>query len=532
MISIIPPIIILITGFITKKVVKSIIIGIICASLIANNFHLYDTINLIIERIYNNIQLDIFFSKNFWNSYNLFICFFILQLGIFIQLIKHSGGIYSYVLFINKYIKSKKQAEASSLIISSILCIDDYFSTLTVGSIMQSIVTQQKIAKAKISFLIDSMGAPLTILCPFSSWVAAIIGFFKDNGISDEKSINCLINFNPLLTYLYTIPFLFYSFIVIISTWFIVIKNISFGLMKKCEDNEKKNIYIKNKKTPKIYYNKSIINFFLPIKILILSIISCMLYSGKWIFFGGTKTFLTSLQNSSAAQALFSGSMLTIILSIIFFLINKNIHIKQIHKIIINGINLMKTPLVILILAWALGDILRYDLHTGEYIANIISNKINIFLLPSILFVIAFIIAFSIGSSWGTAAILFPIIIPLTLSMNHINNYNNTIDQIPIILPSIGALLSGCVAGDHLSPISDTTIMTSTSTKANHIEHVYTQILYITPLIIVTILAFIISGYIIKYSIILSIIIPLTIGIITSILLLKKLNKNNADDRT
>ncbi|HFL8794792.1 MAG TPA: Na+/H+ antiporter NhaC family protein [Candidatus Azosocius sp. HAIN] len=530
MISLLPPILILIIGFTTKKVITAIIIGIICASLIANDFFFYDTINMIINRIYNNIQINIFFSTKFWTSYNLFICFFILQTGILIKLIQTSGGTYSYSLFINKYIKNKKQAETSSLLMSSLLCIDDYFSTLTVGSIMQSIVIQKKIAKAKISLLIDSMGAPLTILCPFSSWVAAIIGFFKDNGISDEKSINCLINFNPLLTYFCTIPFLFYSFIIIISIWFIVRKNISFGLMKKCEDNEKKNIYIKKNANPKIYYKKSIINFFLPISILILSIIINMLHSGGWRILGG-ETFLISLQNASTAKALFLGSITTIIISIIFFIINKNINIQQIPKIIIEGINLMKTPLIILILAWTLGDILRYDLHTGEYIANIISNKINIFLLPSILFIISLIIAFSIGSSWGTAAILFPIVIPLTLSMGEIHNYNNTIEQIPIILPSIGALLSGCVAGDHLSPISDTTIMTSISTKANHIEHVYTQIFYISPLLFITILSFIISGYIIKYNIILSIIIPLIIGILTSLLLLKKLNKQNADDR-
>ncbi|QQG46904.1 MAG: hypothetical protein HYZ30_00475 [Candidatus Azosocius agrarius] len=528
MISLLPPILILATGLYTRKVIPSIIIGVICASLIANDLHIYNSIQLITNRIYNNIQLNIFFSKNFWNTYNLFICFFILQIGIFIKLIQYSGSIYSYSLFIKKYIKNKKQAETSSLIMSSMLCIDDYFSTLTVGSIMQPIVHQKKIAKVKISFLIDSMGAPLTILCPFSSWVAAIIGFFKDNGISDEKSINCLINFNPLLTYFYTIPFLFYSFIVIISVWFIVRKNITFSLMKKYEDNEKKNIYTKNKTIPKIYYKKSIINFFLPISILIISIISFMLHSGSWTIFGGSKSFLIALQNASAAKALFLGSFVTIICSTIFFIINKNININQISKIIKNGIILMYIPLIILILAWTLGDILRYDLYTGEYIANIISNKINIVLLPSILFIISLIIAFSIGSSWGTAAILFPIIIPLTLSMNHINNYNNTLQDIPIILPSIGALLSGCVAGDHLSPISDTTIMTSTSTKVNHIDHVYTQIIYIMPLLIITILAFIISGYIIAYNIILSIIIPLTISISFSILLLNKLN---ADDR-
>ena len=148
-------------------------------------------------------------------------------------------------------------------------------------------------------------------------------------------------------------------------------------------------------------------------------------------------------------------------------------------------------------LAWTLGDILRNDLLTGEYLANLMIGSVGIELLPAILFITATIIAFSIGSSWGTAAMLFPIAIPLVVSMLDFNT-TPTLEDVPILFPILGAVLSGCVAGDHISPISDTTVMSATSSRTPHMDHVKTQIPYAMPIILATIIAFVFTGYLSK----------------------------------
>lgn len=503
--------------------------GILLAALIVNNFAPIASIELIITTVWNNLDINKFFSSTqFWEAGNLFICIFLLALGIFITMLQVSGGAYAYSIFAKRKITSVKNAETASLILSSGLFVDDYLSSLTTGSVMYPLTDTKKIPRVKLAFLVDSMSGPLAILCPFSSWVAAIVGYLGQNGIHDHIKTTTLIFANPFTIFLNIIPFLFYSFILVASVWFIVRCRISFGLMKKFETiatttgnlfgGANKGAHTK-KDIEHNPHHTTLLEFFLPIIVLLACVLSGILYSGKWWLFGGDNSILQAFQKASAAAGLFLGGNIAVVICTIFFVLRKRITVKQLPKVYLDGIKLMISAAAVLILAWTFGDFLRNQLHTGEYLASLMLNTVTITILPMLLFFVAFIIAFTIGSAWGTAAMMFPIVIPLVLSMVDAP-LHPTLDQIPILLPVLGAVLSGCVAGNHVSPIADTTIMSCLSTGAKLKDHVHTQLQYALSGIIITGLAFLLSGILLPYGLTITIVVPITIAIILNIITL------------
>lgn len=534
LISLLPALAVLCVGYVTHRVMLSLSTGIVLAALITSNFAPWNTLKIIVLTMWDNLQIEKFFSSaQFWTAGNLFICLFLLALGIFITMLQVSGGAYAYSLFARNKIKTTAGAETSSLVLSTGLFIDDYLSSLTTGSVMYPLTDTKNIPRAKLAFLVHSMACALTILCPFSSWGAAIIGFLGENGISETVNNNTLITANPFTFFLHILPFLFYSFLVIISTWFIVRFRISFGLMHKFEAIARTTGNLFGGEVPPVDksnniehnpHHTTLLEFFVPIIVLLISVFSGFLYSGNWWGFGGQNSLLISLQQASAAAALFIGGNITLVICTIFFVLRKRIEIKQLPEVYLEGIKLMYSAAVVLILAWTFGDFLRNHLHTGEYLAGLMLNSVTITVLPMILFFAACSICFTIGSAWGTAAMMFPIVIPLTLTMVNAPS-QPVLEQVTILFPVLGAVLSGCVAGNNISPIADLTIMSSLSTRTKLKNHVHTQMQYALPGIFVTGLAFLLSGFLVQYGLVITIIIPLVTALIMNMLLLWTLSK-------
>ena len=483
-----------------------------------------------LTQFWNVLEFGTFFNpETFWDSWNAFICIFLMMLGVFITLIHHCGGAYAYEAFIKKKLKSKKQVEASSLLLSKSLCIDDYFSSLTVGSVMHPITDSYKIPRAKLAFLVDSLAAPLTVLCPVSSWVAAIVGFLRENGVHSQASAQTQIVASPFLAYLKMIPFILYSFIIIMGAWYIVLKGISFGSMGKHEECAAKTGNVHNGKQEASKSIKkplhmdtikpTLLDFFIPIGMLVTGIICGILYSGGWSLFGGDKGVIDSLRDASAAHGLFIGGSFALMGALIYFFAKGRLKLKDLPSLTKEGCVLMGTSCMVLILAWTLGGILKNDLATGEYLASILIGKVATGMVPAMFFCASVITSFAIGSAWGTAAIMFPIGIQLVLAMLGLE-LPATIEQVSLLFPTLGAILSGCVAGDHISPISDTTIMTSTSTAMEHTDHVETQMTYALPLIFVTAISYICLGYLVSFGALVSFFVSLAFaGIMIAVVL-------------
>jgi tetracycline resistance efflux pump len=539
--SLLPPLVVLIVGFLTRRVLLSLLSGIITAALVSSHFDLVDAAVLIFTRLWKNFELyNLISFSSFWQSRNLFICMFLLFLGCIISLVNFSGGAYAYGTFMQKRLKNSKNTQTASLALSLILFVDDYFSSLTVGNVMTPLTDRFRIPRAKLAFLVDSMAAPLAILCPFSSWFAAIIGFLTENGISLDKGDSTLIFGSTFEIYLKTIPFIFYSIIIIICSFYIVRRNISFGSMKQHEDiaQETGNLFggdleyqqrleTSKKEVKSHLENTSMADFFVPIGAFIICIIFGMVFSGGYNPMQGEVSFFTALQNSSVSISLFTGGGAALVFVTLYFFARRKITLYSSALLFWDSAKMMFQTMLILMFAWTLGEILRNDLSIGNYLASLIGDNVHISLLPALFFIISLMIAFATGTSWGTAAVMLPIAIPTIISLFKLP-IPAQMEQMQILYPVLGGIFSGCIAGDHLSPISDTTIMSSISTKMPHIDHVQTQMGYALPLVAVTIIGFVVSGFLIQYGNFISILSGSMISLLLAFILLELLNKQTS----
>lgn len=506
-VSLIPPLVVFIVGLWTKRIRLALFLGVAMASIIASDYSLTDGLFLTFSRLVENSQLlSIGSLSSFSSASNLLIILFVLVLGVLIEMIRHSKAANAFVTFTDSKIKNEKAAETSSLVLSHLLCIDDYLSSLTVGSVLRPITDRFRIARIKLAFLTDSMAAPLAILTPVSSWAAAIIGFLTDNGVSQVIDEKTLLVANPYSLYLNILPYIFYSLTLVVMVWTVVCFRINFGLMQKHDAIAKKTGNLLGGKLFEFsnYQEKAtgnreanIVDFFLPIGSLLGLTLLYILYFGGYSLFGGTATFFEAMRGAPISLVLFLSGASCLTISSIYYLMTKKFYFLELAAVFKNGIRLMFPVSIILLLAWTMGGLLRQDLQTGQWVASLIAGTFPVEWLPLILFWTAAIIALSLGSSWATAAILFPIAIPMVMSMSNLSG-PITIEEIPILLPIFGAILSGAVSGDHISLISDTTIMATSSSGSDLTDHVKSQAAYSAPVFLGASAGYIAAGYFVQ----------------------------------
>jgi tetracycline resistance efflux pump len=518
----VPPLLVLFCAFYTKRIISSLLLGIFIATFIATNFSPFETLKLTFTSLQNQAtDID-----------NLYTFGFLIILGIVLSIITHTGGALALGNIITKRLKRAKSAETSSLILSSFLAIDDYLNCLTTGYVMRPLTDKFKIPRLKLSFLINSMTAPTTILIPFSTWAGYIIRQFMIAGITTDPNETMLVKADPLITYFKTIPYIFYSFLMISTVWFIVRKSISFGQIGKHERIAQETGNLFGGKDPIISDIKvnidedkiSLLDFFVPMLTLFSSFLLGVLYSGNFYIFGGTNGFIQAFRNSKIIPVLFYAATTTLIITLILSLIRKTIKPKEILPLFKQGALLMVSALLLIFLAWTFSSILRDNLNTGAYLAGLISKSINVTFLPFIFFLVTASVSIIIGSSWGTIALMLPITVEVITQMSGLPLPIN-IESICTLIPCLGAVFSGAVAGNHLSPIADVSIMTTTSTGAYHIEHVKAQFIYALPVFICTGLAYLISGFISCEKTLLNISVSFAIALAICWIILNILNK-------
>ncbi|MFA5075098.1 MAG: Na+/H+ antiporter NhaC family protein [Candidatus Babeliales bacterium] len=534
-----PPLITLSLAFITRKVKFSLLSGILIAAFIATDFSIKKILFKTFITFWQTINLSNLTSlKNFLssNNSNMLIILFLFMLGIIITLINHTGASCAYGRFISKKLKTSKEAEVSCLALSSTLFVDDYFSSLTVGSVMYPVTDNFKIPRVKLAFLVNAMASSLCALSPVSSWMAAIVAPLTNAGISDQMGTNMLIASDTFWVYLHILPFIFYSIILILGIWFIVLRKISFGSIKKYEKiaQETGNLFggktatkIKIKAvSEKNLAKNSLLDFIFPIILLSSSLIFNLLYSGGCYLFGGTNSIIKAFQAAEISYSLFISGFFTLTTSLFYYYSRRKIFFKEIGSIFFEGINLMLPAILVLILAWTFGSLIRNDLHTGQYLASKLVGNINLKFLPIIFFIISMITSVCIGSAWGTIAIMVPITIPMLLSISGLTP-PIIAENLSIMFPVVGAIISGAIIADHISPLSDTMVMASASTGANLMDLSKIQLLYTIPIIVSTAIAFLLSGFLIQYGLLIASILPLLTGSFLNFAFLQFLNQLN-----
>lgn len=472
--ALVPPVFVIILTIITRNVLLSLAGGILGACFIATDGNLITTITLAIQRIIEETDImHLFYGGDIGHVYTFI---FLILLGILIQLMNHSGGIRAYTVYLLNFVTTGRAAQQTALALSTALFIDDYVGNLTVGAIMRPVTDHFKIARVKLAFLLDAMSGPMCILVPASSWVAFILAQMQSSGIS--LGADALVPQDAYFIYLACIPYILYPILIITLTWVIVSGNFGYGAMAAQEKIAQTTGNLFGGKPPltparisDMHAKGTILDFILPIATFILTFLAGIAYSGNSVIFGGTAGFIVMLQVADPFWSLAVAALVAVVLSLALF-VYQNPNLKnQALPIFYEGFILMKNSLLVLLLAWTLSTLLKNDLHTGTYLANLLPTQLPLSYLPIMLFVFCALISGATGSVWGTIALMLPITIPL---------YVQLAPTLPLhaLYPILGGLFSGSVAGSHFSPISDAMILSSFSAGCYHLDHVRTHISY------------------------------------------------------
>lgn len=519
-IVLLPPLLVLACAAATHRVISSLLLGIFSASIITNNY----VIGTTIWHILTSLQEAII------GHWALFI--FLAILGTLIEMMTHAGGITAYTNFLRRFVTTPRSAETASLMLSCTFFLDDYLNGLVTGAIMRPLTDVFRIPRIKLAFLINAMSSPLCLLIPATTWVALILGLFQAAGISDEAAAatKTIIAADPMLTYFSVFPFIFYPFLILFSAWFIVRNRLSFGLMKEHEDIARTTGNLFGGKQ-EIFTGTtmptegSMLSFVVPIATFVILLFGSIIYTGQHWLFGGTNGFIGMLSTANIILCLLFASACATTALCLLLAFQHKFSSSILSRATLQGISLMKNSLIVLTLAFTLGIILDKNLHTGTYLAQIISSALPVWILPLLVFMLAAIMTAATGSSWGTITILMPLCINTLVGLSGTATLPLSIAAIPTFLPTIGGLLSGSVAGAHISPITDATVVAATSARAHHIDHVKTMIAYSTPAIIGTCCALLITGITYTWPLWMSYAVAMTVAMGTTTTILLARNK-------
>ena len=488
--SLLPPILAIVLALITKEVYSSLFIGVAVGACMYTGFHPWEAF--------------VTFFDVMKSSMNLNILIFDILLGMIIVLMAKSGGSAAYGRWAGQKIKSKKSASLATMGLGILIFVDDYFNCLTVGSVMRPVTDRYKISRAKLAYIIDATAAPVCIIAPISSWAAAVNSYVpEDAGITGFQ------------LFLRTIPYNLYALLTLAMVAYICITGWDFGLMKVHEKNaEKGDLFTSGKeefdqiKEEEGHHKGKVIDLILPVLVLIVTAVGGMIYTG---YLDGATDIITAFAGCDAETSLIFATTVTVLFCALWYLPRKVITFKSFADSLVEGFKLMVPACTILIFAWSLkgvGDILGI----AEFVEATVGNQAAAnALVPVIMFCVAIFLAFSTGTSWGTFAILVPIVTAMFGSAN-----------LEMMIISVSAVLAGAVCGDHISPISDTTVMSSAGAQSNHINHVSTQMQYAAVVAAVCIVGYLLAGLIQSWWIVLAISLALLFVVLTAMRYLLK----------
>lgn len=504
--SIVPPILALALALITKEVYSSLTIGVF-VGMIIYQFTLagvgFDQLIAAFVMVPRMMAEQI--------AGNGALLLFLALLGALTVVIATAGGSRAYAEWVSTHIKNAKMAQILTAILGIIIFVDDYFNCLTVGAVMRPVTDRFHISHEKLAWIIDSTAAPVCIIAPVSSWAVAVGGYIGEGGFN---------------TFVASIPYNFYALLTIFFVFFMLASGEDFGSMRAAEEEARKDFPSEGtalhkvsaarldkkavedfdeahphlnsvvtevtdiddaaKETVEEYKGLNIsdkgkvYDLIIPIVVLIIFSILGMLYVGG--FFEGVD-FATAV-GEDPVTGLCVGVCVALVAAAAMFLPRGLTTLSGFMDSMSEGVRSMVGAIMILVLAWSLGGTCRYLLGTGEFVSSFLGNMgVGLALLPAVIFIVAAFIGFSMGTSWGTIALILPIVIGVFEADD------------PLFLVAIGATLAGSVYGDHISPISDTTILSSAGAKCNHLRHVATQIPYATLVMVFCFIGYLIAGF-------------------------------------
>ena len=485
--SLLPPVIAIVLALITKEAYSALFIGVLVGSLFTCGFAPVATLDTILN---DGLIAAI--------SANAGIFLFLVLLGIIVALVNAAGGSAAFGRWAETHIKTHAGAQLATFVLGILIFIDDYFNCLTVGSVMRPVTDSHKISRPKLAYLIDATAAPVCMIAPISSWAAAVSSTAEglDTGMSGIE------------LFVKAIPYNLYSILTFVFILAIIAMKLDYGPMRKFEAKAAKGDLsaLVEEAGESANPNGRVIDLILPVLALIVTCTIGMIYVGG--FFGADMSgdpsfagdFIGAFGNTNAFVGLPWGGIIALVLTVIYLVARKVLTFKEAMACVPKGFIAMVPPIIILTLAVSLkaminalgADVYVYDLM---YAASAWLYS----MLPAVIFVVACILAFASGTSWGTFGILIPIVTAVFPADSK------------LLIIGISACCAGAVCGDHCSPISDTTIMSSAGAQCEHVNHVATQLPYAITVACLSFVCFALAGFVQNWIICLAIGAALTV---------------------
>ena len=479
--ALLPPLVAIGLALITKEVYSSLLAGIVTGALLYTDFSFTGTIDTITsDGLISAVS----------GSAGIFI--FLVELGVIVALINKAGGSAAFGNWAKKNIKSRVGAMLATFVLGVLIFVDDYFNCLTVGSVMLPVTDSKKISRAKLAYIIDATAAPICMIAPISSWAAAVSSYAPEGT-------------SGIMMFIEAIPFNFYSILTLVFIVAICLMKFDYGPMKLHEKNAVENgdLFTSGDKVDDscdgIVGNGIVLDLILPVVTLIVTCVGALIYNG---YQAGATNLIEAFENTDATVGLPWGGLIALVLIIAYLICRKIINFKESMECVPKGFIAMVPAILILTFATALKEmtsLLGAKYFIGD-LMNSTAGALGAF-LPAIFFIVACILAFATGTSWGTFGILIPIVLAIFPAGS---------GTLSII--GMSACLAGAVCGDHCSPISDTTIMSSAGGRCNHLNHVSTQMPYAITVAAISFVMFVIAGFVQNVWICLPVGIALTVA--------------------
>ena len=472
-----PPVVAIALALISKEVYSSLFLGCLVGALLLADFAPWQT-------VVNFIGAGD--GVGMINAIDISILIFLVILGIMVDLMNKAGGSAAFGRWAKKAVKTRCGAQLMTMLLGVLIFIDDYFNCLTVGAVMRPVTESHNISRAKLAYIIDATAAPVCMLAPVSSWAAAVASYVPDGFPGSRISM-----------FLSQIPYNYYCILSLVMIVVISVFNIDYGPMLTHEYNAQvKDDLFTTEHRPfagaddyeEGEKRSSVADLLVPVIVLIaLCVVGLIWTGGMWDAESDNyHNFIMSFSDASAGPGLCLGSIVAIVFTFIYYWLRGLIGFEKSFESVPNGFIQMVSPILILCFAWTLCGLCRDNgLQVGTFVEGVMANTGDLAkFLPAVIFIVACFIGFATGTSWGTIGIMVPLVCAVF----------DWTDQLTLLSIGIAASCAGGVCGDHLSPISDTTIMASAGAHCYHLNHVSTQIPYGVTVAAVSFVSYIIAG--------------------------------------
>tara|TARA_Y100000782_G_C10188228_1_gene268284 strand:+ start:6980 stop:8920 length:1941 start_codon:yes stop_codon:yes gene_type:complete len=484
--SILPPLLAILFALLFKEVITALFSGIFLGAAIIGIYTkgitgIFTAFLTVLDKYILNALLD-------WG--HLAVVLFSLLIGAIVAVISKNGGMQGVVNRISKYATSPRSGQLATWFLGVAIFFDDYANTLVVGNTMRPITDNLKISREKLAYIVDSTAAPIAAIAFVTTWIGAELGYIAD-GVETITGLSQ----SPYSIFINSLQYSFYPVFTLLFMLMLIVKQVDFSAMWKAENRARTTGEVSSHQftnstkhtdldefemreglKPKSY------NAIIPILVVVGGTIWGLVYTGlnatenidpSW---GFIRKVSEVIGNADSYQALLWASLSGLLAALLLSIGQKLLSLNEAIDTGISGIKTMLPAILILTLAWSLAEVTE-DLHTADFLTSLLSNSVAPWAIPALTFILAAIVAFSTGSSWGTMAILYPLLLPASWSICSIAGYGEA-DTLMVFYNVVSCVLAGSVLGDHCSPISDTTILSSLASSCHHIDHVKTQMPY------------------------------------------------------